>query len=110
VSPTTAEFTREPEGELMFDPHLEEVVYSAGISSWPGDLMVVGSGDSTIVLDKLHLRNVTLKHPHVVYGGDRTVLENVRFVDCSFSLARTKRTVELTDSILRDQGIKSFGL
>jgi len=83
---------------------------SRGVSSWPEDVLVVGSGDSIIVLDKLHLRNVTLKHLHIVYGGDRTVLENVRFSDCTFSLARTKRTVELTDSLLRDQGIRSFGL
>jgi hypothetical protein len=55
------------------------------------------------------IRNVVLKHLRIVYGGGKTVLENVTFIDCTFDLIRTKRTVELSDILLKEQAI-NFGI
>jgi hypothetical protein len=79
-----------------------------GITKWPEFSMVVGSDDSTVVLDNLYVRNVVFKHIRIIYGGGRTVLENVTFVDCTFDLVKTKRTIEFSDLLLDKQAI-SFG-
>jgi hypothetical protein len=100
-------------GSCLLPLRTEDDVYrrleKSGINQSPEIVMVVGSADSTIVLDKLHIRNVILKHVRVVYGGEKTVLENVSFVDCTFELVRSQRTTELTNLLLTEQSV-NFGL
>ena len=71
--------------------------------------MIVGKDGSTVVLDELHARNVVFKHIRIIYGGGPTVLENVVFVNCTFDLIRSARTLQLTDVLLKEPVI-SFGL
>jgi hypothetical protein len=82
-----------------------ERVKSMGYSTWPEFEMIVGGDGSNIVLDKLHLRNVVLKHMNVVYGGGLTHLENVTFLDCTFQFVQTELAIQLSDLILQRQAV-----
>jgi hypothetical protein len=87
------------------EEEIVELLRSRGYSTWPEFEMIVGGDGSNIVLDKMHLRNVVLKHMHVVYGGDVTVLENVTFIDCTFDFVRTERAIELGDLIIKREAV-----
>jgi hypothetical protein len=82
-----------------------ELLRSMGFATCPEFEMIVGGDSSNIVLDKMHLRNVILKHMKVVYGGGEAKLENVTFVDCTFDFERTERTTELSDLLLQRQPV-----
>lgn len=98
---------------LLIPLRIEEGAYQReegkGRTTWPEFGMLVGADDSTVVLDKLHVRNVVPKHIRIVYGGGQVILENVTFIDCTFDLIRTQRTVELSDVLLKEQVI-DFGI
>jgi hypothetical protein len=62
--------------------------------------IVVGVGD-TIVLDGEYMRNVIIRNANVAYDGGPLVLENVYFVNCTFTSFRpTKPGIDLGKTIL----------
>jgi len=82
-----------------------DLLRANGADTWPEFMMMVGGEGSNIVLDRLHLRNVILRHMHVVYGGGIARLENVAFVDCTFEFVRTEKAVQLSDLILQRKAV-----
>lgn len=91
------------EGEV--DRALEE----RGRTEWPQYGKLVGNDETTVVLDKLHARNYVFEHVRIVYGGGRTVLENVTFTDCTFELIKTSRTLEFSNLLLTENTF-NFGI
>jgi hypothetical protein len=82
-----------------------DLLRANGYENWPEFMMMVGGDGSNIVLDRLHLRNVILRHMHVVYGGGIARLENVAFVDCTFEFVRTEKAIQLSDLILQRKAV-----
>jgi hypothetical protein len=74
---------------------------SRGLKVGPAYVMYLGSGDSKIVLDGLHLRNAILKNMHVIYYGTATILEGVYFLNCTFEFRRAVAPSRLAQEILR---------
>jgi hypothetical protein len=58
-------------------------------------------GDRTI-LDGFHYKNVIFENAHIIYNGGPVILENVGFVNCTFSIKITPNTLNLADKILSD--------
>jgi hypothetical protein len=82
-----------------------DLIRTNGYETWPESIMMVGGDGSNIVLDRLHLRNVILRHMHVIYGGGIAKLENVSFVDCTFEFVPTEKTIQLSDLILQRRAV-----
>jgi hypothetical protein len=82
-----------------------DLLRANGYEMWPEFMMMDGANGSNIVLDRLHLRNVILRHMHVVYGGGVARLENVAFVDCTFEFERTEKAIQLSDLILQRKAV-----
>jgi hypothetical protein len=90
---------------LTMEKDAVDFIRAKGYETWPEFTMMVGGDGSNIVLDRLHLRNVILRHMHVVYGGGIAKLENVIFVDCTFEFVPTEKTIQLSDLILQRQAV-----
>jgi hypothetical protein len=69
-------------------------------------VMAVGKGTTSLLpIDGLHFRNVVLKNARVVYSGGPILLENVKFIDCTFDLPRNEDTMSFARSVLQTQEV-----
>lgn len=69
-------------------------------------LFVVEDGWGSVVLDGMYMKNVIVRNAKVIYEGGPVKLENVYFVNCSFTLTKSRPAVRrLSDSILRTASV-----
>jgi hypothetical protein len=64
-------------------------------------LFVVNGGLDAIMLDGMYMKNVIIRNAAIFYGGGKVRLENVTFVNCTFSFITNKPTFKLGDAILQ---------
>ena len=79
---------------------LEPLASPQTVSSDTG-LFVVDGGIDAIVLDGIHMKNVVVRNARITYNGGPVRLENVSFVNCTFSFTKNKPTFKLGDAILQ---------
>ncbi len=78
--------------ELLSDPNTT----SSGVG-----LFVIYGVSSAISLDGEYLKNVIVRDSHIVYKGGPVRLENVTFVNCTFTFTKSRPTISLGDAILQ---------
>ena len=61
--------------------------------------------DAQLMLDNMLLKNVIIKKSEVLYKGKPMDLENVRFFDCSFNIAKLPAGLRLATALLHDESI-----
>jgi len=72
--------------------------------------LVEYSHTAPITLDGFHIRNMVIKGANVHYGGGPVVLENVYFVDCTFTFDAGLRSREILTSFFSSPDVsKAFG-
>ncbi|HTW65847.1 MAG TPA: hypothetical protein VME17_14575 [Bryobacteraceae bacterium] len=54
----------------------------------------------TVVLDDWHFKNIVFRNAEIAYNGSPTILENVTFVNCRFTIRRTDRGKALARELL----------
>jgi hypothetical protein len=64
-------------------------------------LFVVEGGVDFLVLDGMYMKNVIVRNAKIIYEGGPVKLENVYFVNCTFTLAKSQPVRELSNVILR---------
>jgi hypothetical protein len=64
-------------------------------------LFVVEGGVDFLVLDGMYMKNVVVRNARIIYEGGPVKLENVYFVNCSFTLTNSRPVRELSNAILR---------
>jgi hypothetical protein len=64
-------------------------------------LFVVNGGVDAIMLDGMYMKNAIIRNAAIFYGGGMVRLENVTFVNCTFSFTANKPTFKLGDAILQ---------
>jgi hypothetical protein len=58
-----------------------------------------------ILLDGYHIKNAVLIGVHVTYNGGPVRMENVTFINCQFSIRRTKPGEEFADASIKHDRI-----
>lgn len=75
-------------------------VLASGV--WVQDLTFVGGAQT---LDGIHWRDVMFIRAHIRYQGGELELRNVRFVNCTFEIAKTGRGEEVTRYVTLDSPV-----
>jgi hypothetical protein len=64
-----------------------------------GDSVLLIEG-GTVGLDGYHMKNVVFRNTHILYAGGPVQLQNVTFLNCTFSLVQRPQTQMLAQKIL----------
>jgi hypothetical protein len=54
------------------------------------------------VLDGFYLENVVFENAHIIYHGSPVVLQNVRFVNCTFDVQRSSQSEQLLEAATKE--------
>lgn len=68
-------------------------------------IFVTGGG---LILDGMQFKNVVFRGVHITYHGAPVKMENVYFVDCTFSVERISNGVQFADAVLSPGAATTF--